>query len=156
MEVAATALAAPTNSPLALPDVIFGMDSQAAWSPKLTNARPLAQWNNNMGCVTITYNAPLKKYLMCVTDGGNTIGTYNTYILESDRANGPFKLVHYLREFGKEAYFVNIPSKFISADGRTMWLCYSANFAHGGEATWIPPPGSKYAMCLQEFRLIEK
>ena len=24
-----------------------------------------------MGCVTMTYNAPLKKYLMCVTDGGN-------------------------------------------------------------------------------------
>ena len=23
-----------------------------------------------MGCVTITYDAPLKKYLMCVTDGG--------------------------------------------------------------------------------------
>ena len=137
-----------------------GLDDkgQALWSAKLAAARPLAQWNNNMGCVTITYDAPLKKYLMCVTDGGNTnvMGAFNTYILESDRVGGPFKLVHYLREFGKEAYFVNIPSKFISADGRTMWLCYSANFAHGGDASWVHPPGSKYALCLMEFRLIAK
>ncbi len=46
-----------------------------------------------MGCVTITYNAPLKKYLMCVTDGGNTAAKMNTYILESDSMTGDWKLV---------------------------------------------------------------
>ena len=25
-------------------------------------------------------------------------------------------------------HVVNIPSKFISADGRTMWVCYVANW----------------------------
>ena len=42
------------------------------WTNDFKKIRPLLEWDNNMGCVTITYNAPLKKYLMCITDGGNT------------------------------------------------------------------------------------
>jgi len=30
---------------------------------------------------------------------------------------------------GEQGYFLTFPSKFISADGRTMWLGHSANFA---------------------------
>ena len=40
------------------------------WTRDFAKIKPLAAWNDNMGCVTMTYNAPLKKYLMCVTDGG--------------------------------------------------------------------------------------
>lgn len=127
----------------------------SGWTGDFSRIKPIAAWRDNMGCVTMTYNAPLKKYLMCVTDGGTTGGYYNTYVLESDTITGPFKMVHYLHHFGEQAYFVNIPSKFISADGRMLWLTYSANFA----ATWdgrqiqSKPPGSSYAMCLQEFQL---
>ncbi len=124
------------------------------WGRCLTDAKPIAEWNNHMGCVTMTYNAPLKRYLMCITDGGNTIEAYDTYILESVSMTGPWKLVTYWKEFGKEGYFVNIPSKFISADGLTLWLCYSANFAHREDPEWIDPPGSVYAMCLQELKLL--
>jgi len=59
---------------------------QAVWTRDFTKIRPLFEWNNRTGCVTITYNAPLKKYLMCVTDGGTTISRFNTYILESTRS----------------------------------------------------------------------
>jgi len=104
---------------------------KALWSGDLSKARPTAAWRDNMGCVTITYNAPLKKYLMCVTDGGNTVHYFNTYILESAQPAGPWKLVTYMKRFGEQAYFVNIPSKFISPDGRTLWLCYAANFSSG-------------------------
>jgi len=126
------------------------------WSRKLSKARPIAAWRDNMGCVTMTYNAPLKKYLMCVTDGGLTAGYFNSYILESDRITGPFKLVEYLHHFGEQAYFVNIPSKFISADGKTFWLCYAANFAANWNGLKIQPKpaGSRYGMCLQEVRLL--
>ena len=108
-----------------------------------------------MGCVTITYDTPLKKYLMCVTDGGNTAGYFSTYILESGRITGPFKLVQFLYHFGEQAYFVNLPSKFISADGRTLWLCYAANFASdwNGLKLLSNPPGSRYGMCLREIHL---
>ena len=58
-----------------------GLDdgNRPAWSDDFSKIKPLADWNNNMGCVTMTYNAPLKKYLMCVLDAMNTLGYANTY-----------------------------------------------------------------------------
>jgi len=49
----------------------------------------------------------------------------NTYLLEADRLDGDWKIMTYLKEFGTQAYFVNIPSKFVGADGVTMWLRWS-------------------------------
>jgi hypothetical protein len=131
-------------------------NGDAVWSNDFANIKPIAEWRDHGGCVTMTYNAPLRKYLMCVTDGGNTVSRYHTYILESDKITGPWKMAAYLRNFGEQAYFVNIPSKFISSDGKTFWLCYSANFSSGwGGITFKAlPPGSRYAMCFQEVRLL--
>jgi len=126
------------------------------WSQGLADAKPIAEWPNNMGYVTMTYDAPLAKYIMCVTDGGNTISKFNTYIMESDRATGPWKLITYMRDFGEQAYCVNVPSKFIAPDGRSMWLMYSANFmgSYRGNRLKSKPAGSSYAMCLQKIRLL--
>ena len=142
------------NDPAAY-EFLAGPDAagRATWSRRLADARPTARWVNNMGCVTMTYVPPLHKYLMCVTDGVNTIGMYNTYVLEGDQVCGPWRLVHYFHHFGRQAYFVNIPSRFISADGRRAWLCYSANFIHRDKPEWVDPPGSRYALCLQEIEL---
>lgn len=131
-------------------------EGQPVWAKDFAQIKPIAAWKDNMGCVTMTYNAPLKKYLLCVTDGGNTVAYFNTYMLESDRVTGPWKLVTYLKHFGEQAYFVNLPSKFIAADGRTLWLCYAANFSQGwnGINFYPRPPGSRYGMCLQEIRLL--
>ena len=134
-----------------------GLDAsdKPVWSSEFGKIKPIAEWNNNMGCVTITYNAPLKRYLMCVTDGGNTTSRYNTYILESNEISGPWKMVTYMKHFGEAGYFVNIPSKFIGADGRTIWLCYSANWMDQQNLIYrAAPPGSKYAMCLQEINIL--
>ena len=126
------------------------------WTRDFSRIRPLVDWNNNCGCVTMTYNAPLRKFLMCITDGRDTISKFNTYILESDHVTGPWKLVVYMREFGVQAYFVNIPSKFIGPDGRSAWLCYAANFTNGYLHTNYPdiPPGGGYGMTLQEIKLL--
>ena len=128
----------------------------AVWARDFRRIKPLLEWNNNMGCVTMTYNAPLRKYLLCVTDGGNTCARMHTYILESSRLTGPWKLVTYMKNFGEQSYFVNIPSKFISPDGRTAWLCYSANFAPdwNNEKIRSNPPGSHYGLVMQEIRLL--
>jgi len=137
-----------------------GKDKQgnAIWSNDFKNIKPLLEWDNNMGCVTMTYNAPLKKYLMCVTDGGNTAARMNTYILESDSMTGDWKLVTYMKDFGEQAYFVNIPSKFISSDGEIMWLMYSGNFAPdwNNEKLEFNPPGSHYGMVMQKVELLSK
>jgi hypothetical protein len=126
------------------------------WTRDFSRIKPLVDWNNNAGCVTMTYDAPLKKYLLVITDGGNTISKYNTYILESDHITGPWKLAVYMRHFGEQAYFVNIPSKFIGKDGRSAWLCYAANFTNGYLHTNYrdDPPGGGYGMSLQEMRLL--
>jgi hypothetical protein len=110
-----------------------------------------------MGCVTVTYNAPLKKYLMCVTDGGNTVSRMNTYLLESDSLTGEWQLVTYMKSFGEQAYFVNVPSKFISKDGETMWLMYSGNFATNwnGEQIQSNPVGSHYGLVMQKVQLLK-
>ncbi len=128
----------------------------ARWSHDFARIQPIAAWRDHAGCVTMTYDAPLRKYLLCVTDGGNTVSRFSSYILESDAISGPWKLAAYLKDFGEQAYFVNIPSKFIGADGRTVWLCYAANFSSGwGGVTFASrPPGSRYGMCLQEARLL--
>jgi len=128
----------------------------SGWTHDFAKITPIAAWKDNMGCVTMTYNPPLKKYLMCVTDGTTTFGYFNSYLLESDRIVGPWKLVTYMKHFGEQAYFVNILSKFIGGNGRKLWLCYAANFSSGwgGTAFRSLPPGSRHGMCLQEIRLL--
>jgi hypothetical protein len=126
------------------------------WSGDFAKIKPLLDWNNNMGVATITYDAPLKKYLMCVTDGWPTCSKMHTYILEADALTGPWRMVTYMKDFGEQAYFVNFPSKFISRDGKTLWLCFSANFAvtWNGDALKYNPPDVCYGMCLYEVRLL--
>ena len=127
------------------------------WTRNFKEIRPLLEWNNNMGCLTVTYNAPLKKYIMCVTDGGNTCARMNTYILESEQLTGDWKLVTYMKNFGEQAYFVNFPSKFISKDGKTAWMLYSGNFAPdwNGMKIRANPPGSHYGMVLQKIEFLK-
>ena len=136
----------------------YDRSGRPIWTHDFARIKPLVDWNNNCGCVTMTYDAPLRKYLMFITDGVDTLARYNTYVLESDHVEGPWKLVVYMHEFGEQAYFVNIPSKFISSDGRTAWLCYAANFSNGNP-NWNThhrpiPPGGGYGMTLQEIKLL--
>lgn len=128
-------------------------NGQAIWTHNFAKIQPLLEWQNNMGCVTITYNAAKRRYFMAITDGKTTVAKMNTYILESESLTGEWKLVVYMKDFGEQAYFVNFPSKFISFDGEKMWICYSGNFAKGwnGEVIESNPPDSAYGMVLQEI-----
>ena len=132
------------------------------WSRNFEEIKPVFEWNNHCGIVTATYNPALKRYFMCITDGHRQTTSrkeYTSYILESDRLTGPWKLVAHMVDFGPQAYFLNIPSKFISPDGQTMWLCYSANYMNGGKRNDdefiknTTPTGSAYSLSLHEFTL---
>ena len=131
-----------------------GLDPQGrpTWSREFSQIQPLIDWNNHCGSVTITYNAPLRKYLMCVADAWPGTREINTFILESSDICGPWKMVTYMTKFGEQGYFVNIPTKFISEDGRKGWLCYSANYTKAQFK--VNPPGGIYSMCLHEFELL--
>ncbi len=126
------------------------------WVSDFEKIKPLMEWNNHMGCVTATYVPGLKKYLMCITNGWPTVAKMTSYILEANEITGPWRMVAYMRDFGEQAYFLNFPSKFISEDGRTLWLCYSANFSQGwnGVKLKFNPPGGRYGLCLHEVELM--
>ncbi|MBI2432783.1 MAG: hypothetical protein HYV26_07935 [Candidatus Hydrogenedentes bacterium] len=77
---------------------------------------------------------------------------YNVLIFwESSQITGPFRLVHYLRDWGPQTYFPNIPAKFISQDGKRMWLCVSSNYRQDGEPK---PFQCRYAASFHELKLI--
>ena len=130
---------------------------QPVWTDRFDRIKPLLEWNNHMGCVTATYVPGLKKYLMCITDGWPTVAKMTSYILEADAITGPWRMAAYMKDFGEQGYFLNFPSKFISTDGRTLWLCYSANFSPGwnGVKLDVNPPGGRYGLCLHEVRLLK-
>jgi hypothetical protein len=126
------------------------------WTADFAKIKPLLDWNNHMGCVTATYVPGLKKYLMCVTDGWPTMSKMTSYILEADVLTGPWRIVTYMKDFGEQGFFLNFPGKFISADGRTLWLCYSANFSSGmnGLQLKLNPPGGRGVLRLHEVKLL--
>jgi hypothetical protein len=133
-------------------------DGKPVWSRNFADIKPLAAWRHRMGCTTITYNAPLRKYLMCVTDGWPGVEDMNSYLLEADELTGPYRLITFMAKFGRQGYFLTFPSKFIAADGRTAWLSYSANFhkSYFSNRTVADPIGSRYAWTLQEVNLLDR
>jgi hypothetical protein len=161
-------LARVTPSPETINDIkayefFAGHDSEGEprWTSDFAKINPLIEWNNHMGCVTATWVPALKKYLMCITDGWPTVAKMDSYILEADTITGPWRMVTYMKDFGEQAYFLNFPSKFIREDGRTLWLCYSANYTTNNRTGgWngvdlkINPPGGRYGLSLHELRLL--
>lgn len=124
----------------------------------VTQARPLISWANRTGVTTMTYIPAVKRYIVCIstpTFSPFTEKQFDTYFLESESITGPFRYISYMRMFGPESYFVNIPSKFVASevdpkDGSvTVFLSYSANFAFGKDSN---PPGSGYHWTLQEMK----
>jgi hypothetical protein len=128
-------------------------DGKPVWTHDFSKIKPIVEWPDNMGQVAVTYVPALKKYLMCVTDGKNYGGPFNTYFLESSDLTGPWKIAAYWAAFGKQAYFVHAPSKFLGTKvengSLTAWIVYSANF----NSSEVGPPDSKYAMCLRQISI---
>jgi hypothetical protein len=106
--------------------------------------------------ISFGLNPGLKKHLMCITDGDDAVSKTDNYILISDSLTGKWELLTYMKDFGEQAYFVNIPSKFISEDGKKFWLLYSGNFSDGYNGVKLEsyPPGSHYGIHFQEVELI--
>lgn len=112
--------------------------------------KPIVHSTGYLGNVAVTYNPILNKYFMTLSRAMKA-DRFDSIILESDTLNGGYRVIQYLEKFAQVSYFMNIPSKFISADGKTMWLCYSSNYQ--GQKANIA--GSSYSMCLREIRLVK-
>jgi hypothetical protein len=130
----------------------------SAWSSDFAASAPIASWPNHFTGATVTWNPGLKKFIMMAytngyeSGGQSTPGDHNAFILESDKLTGPWKLITYLKSFGVQAYFLTLPPKFLSADGRNAWMCYGANYMPFDRKD--DPPGSGYRFCLQRIRFL--
>ena len=117
------------------------------------NIKPIVDATGYMGNVGLTYNAPLKKFIMALSRVDDA-SFFNTMILESDAIDSEYKVVQYMKGFASASYFMNIPSRFISSDGKTMWLCYSSNYFPHLQMSVMG--GSFYALCLSEITLDDR
>lgn len=122
---------------------------QAIWVKEVTRSKPVLEWKDHVGSEGLTFIPALRKYILMTArlmENENNL-PYNVLVFwESDSITGPFKMVHYLRDWGPQTYFPNIPAKFISPDGKTMWLCVACNYSH---------PGSNPVQCRYGFSLHE-
>lgn len=128
------------------------VNGQPQWSSDFNAIQPIMTWAGHLGNTSITYDPGIGRYLTVISrpsDGINVKGQYDTMILESTSLTGPWKIIHYLPGFGTQGYFANIPSKFISSDGLTMWLLYSANW----NGNPVNLTGSGYAAVFRQMRL---
>mmetsp|Transcript_5937 Transcript_5937/g.10784 ORF Transcript_5937/g.10784 Transcript_5937/m.10784 type:complete len:223 (-) Transcript_5937:127-795(-) len=131
------------------------------WTNSLEAATPIVHWANRTGVVTMTYLPAAGRYIMCVSTPSvspSTVGTFDSYFLESAAITGPFRYVSYLRRFGEQAYFLNIPSKFASSSPDAdqavgAYLSYSANFARSRQLA-SNPPGGGYWWTLSAIRFV--
>ena len=128
----------------------------SGWSKQLAGSRPILAWKNRLGSESMTYIPGLRKYILMsarLCENEKNLDYNCLLFYESDAITGPYKLVHGMRDFGPQCYFPHIPPKFISADGKKAWFCYSANYSAAARKQ-ENPPGSGYALCLQEMEFL--
>ena len=106
------------------------------WSRDFRDLQPLVEWPNRCGPPAISWiGGATQRFVLVV--GTPTVGlemapTLDTWVAESSGLTGPYKLVHYLSEFGNQGYNPNSPAKFWNNGlaNATGWLWYSAMWKH--------------------------
>ena len=123
---------------------------QPRWSRRIADLAPLLDWPGHLGSASATWVPALHRYLMFVTHG-KSADAADSMVFESPALTGPWRIVTYWPDFGPFAYFLNMPSKFIAAGGRSAWLLYSANWAT--KPLTGTPEGSVYSFSIHEVNV---
>ena len=133
-------------------------EAAGGWAASLADAAPVFSWPTGVGGVTMTYNAPLRRFIVVVNLPGDRVHPtdcfFDTYVLESARITGPFALVAYMPSLGPQMYFQHISSASWSADGRTGALFSSGNWDGACATQGSNPPGERYGLVTTEFTLL--
>jgi hypothetical protein len=126
----------------------FGEVGQPAWTPDLKLRKPVFTDPNGTQRVAMVYNAPLKRYLLTTSHrapGGDADATHTPALGVFDAPDpwGPWTTVAYDHHWSGEhrTYHHKFPTKWISADGREMYLLYSGL------------DGGLYTFCLKKATL---
>jgi hypothetical protein len=109
--------------------------SMPVWSSSVSAAVPVASWASHITYPQMSYDAPLHVYLLTFTHSySNTVpGIWRAGseldLLEAPHPWGPFSFVARDIDFGpSNGYAAGFPEKWISGNGRTLWMKWAANF----------------------------
>lgn len=105
------------------------------FSSSFAHAVPLLSWSDHITYPEMAYDSPINRYLLTFTFSyatkppGVWRNGMDLVILEAPEPWGPFSFVAHESNFGpSNGYSAGFPIKWISADGRDLWLKWSANF----------------------------
>lgn len=130
-----------------------GQNDQPIWVSGVENAKPIVDWPNHLGSESITYFPKMDKYILmtCRLKEEEDNLPYNlTIFWEADQITGPYKIVHYMRDWGAQTYFPNITPQFINDDGTSAWMTVASNYSVQN----INPHQNRYAASMHEFAFV--
>ncbi|WP_282053879.1 DUF7402 domain-containing protein [Maribacter luteus] len=125
------------------------------WAKGVANAKPIVDWPNHLGSESITYFPKMNKYILmtCRLKESEENLPYNVTIFwEADEITGPYKIVHYMKDWGAQTYFPNITPQFINDDGTSAWMTVASNYSVQN----INPHQNRYAASMHEFAFVLK
>lgn len=126
---------------------------KAIWAKGVEMARPILDWPDHLGSEGITYFPQLKKFILitCRLMENEENLPYNVTIFwEADDLTGPYKIVHYMKNWGAQTYFPNISSQFINGDGTSAWMTVACNYSVQN----INPHQCRYAASIHELTFV--
>jgi hypothetical protein len=108
-----------------------GPDGAPRWSARLEERRPIFTDRNGTQRVSITYNAALRRYFLTTShvgpSGKQRSHTSALGVFDAPEPWGPWTTVSYEDRWSGDTvtFHHKFPTKWMSADGRTMWLVFS-------------------------------
>jgi hypothetical protein len=125
-----------------------GLDSEGLpeWSKELSRREPIFTDPQGTQRIAITYNAGLKRYLLTTSHrpaGSQATHTAALGVFDAPEPWGPWTTIYYDSHWSgtNRTYHHKFPTKWMSTDGRTLWLLYSGL------------DGGLYTFCLKKARM---
>ena len=106
-----------------------GSDGRPAWTKELSQRRPVFEDKNGVGwCLSVSYNAGLKRYLLCTEHTETHRGKLG--IFDAPQPWGPWTTVAYCQDWGQghvpvNTFYWNFSNKWLSADGTDFSLIFT-------------------------------
>ncbi|MBN1422170.1 MAG: DUF4185 domain-containing protein [Planctomycetes bacterium] len=109
-----------------------GLDrsGEPLWSPDIEKRRPIFTDPNGTQRISMTYNAGLKRYILTASHlPPGAKGTHSPAfgVFDAPEPWGPWTTAYYAHDWSAPVRTIHhkFPTKWMSPDGRTMWLLYS-------------------------------
>jgi len=109
----------------------FDSNNNPLWTTDINLRQPVIKISTGVGWApaTVSYNKGLGRYLMAVDDaaaGVTGVSGKGLGIYDAAKPWGPWTLVKQINTFTYEpTFFYNFPTKWISSDGKTLWMVFS-------------------------------